>query len=262
MIDGHIHIEAGAYTKEWIDEFVDRAMEMNLDEIWLLEHSYLFDEYVPMYDSVRTHSNYIIKWFQRRAGIKDLDEFLRLADEVRKKDYPIKIKFGLEVCYFEDSEDFIYDIAKNKELDFWLGSVHYADRFAYDHIVDLWENEDVDKVYKDFFERSINLAKSGLFSGLAHPDCVKLFGHKPSFPLDDYYEKLAKALSMSKMYAEENSGIARRCPQTASLGMHEDLIKALKRYKVKIITASDAHSPKDVGDKIELMERKLDSIFI
>lgn len=262
MIDGHIHIEAGEYTKEWIDEFVDKAIEMNMEEIWLLEHSYLFNEYVPMYDSVRTYSDYIIKWFERRAGIKDLDSFLRLADEIRKKNYPIRIKFGLEVCYFEDSEDFIYDIAKNKELDFWLGSVHYADRFAYDHILDLWENEEVDKVYKDFFERSINLAKSGLFSGLAHPDCIKLFGHLASFSLEDYYEELAKALNMNSMYAEENSGIARRCPQTASLGMHEDLIKALKRYKVEIITASDAHSPKDVGDKIEFMERKLNGICI
>lgn len=38
MIDGHIHIERGEYTLDWINQFVDRAVEMQIDEIWLLEH--------------------------------------------------------------------------------------------------------------------------------------------------------------------------------------------------------------------------------
>ena len=38
MVDGHIHIEQGPYTLEWIQKFVNRAVEMGLDEIRLLEH--------------------------------------------------------------------------------------------------------------------------------------------------------------------------------------------------------------------------------
>ena len=37
MIDGHIHLEYGDYTLEYIQKFVDKAVEMQLDEIWLLE---------------------------------------------------------------------------------------------------------------------------------------------------------------------------------------------------------------------------------
>ena len=33
MIDGHIHIESGPYTPEWIDRFVQRAAETRMDEI-------------------------------------------------------------------------------------------------------------------------------------------------------------------------------------------------------------------------------------
>ena len=36
MIDGHIHIERGPYTLEWIRKFVDKAVETGLDEIRLL----------------------------------------------------------------------------------------------------------------------------------------------------------------------------------------------------------------------------------
>ncbi len=40
MIDGHIHIERGAYTLDWINQFVSKAIEMEIDEIRLLEHCY------------------------------------------------------------------------------------------------------------------------------------------------------------------------------------------------------------------------------
>ena len=39
MIDRHIHLEYGDYALEYIQKFVDKAVEMHLDEIWLLESS-------------------------------------------------------------------------------------------------------------------------------------------------------------------------------------------------------------------------------
>lgn len=63
MVDGHIHIERGEYTLEWIGQFVNKALEHNIDEIWLLEHCYRFREFVPMYDSVCSYSEYIDEWF-------------------------------------------------------------------------------------------------------------------------------------------------------------------------------------------------------
>ena len=83
MIDGHIHIERGDYTVEWIQQFVDKAVEMKLDEIWLLEHCYRFAEFLPMYDAVCAYSDYINKWFHRKAGVLNLDDFLMLADSIR-----------------------------------------------------------------------------------------------------------------------------------------------------------------------------------
>lgn len=38
MIDCHIHIERGAYSLDWIDKFVQTAIEREIEEIWLLEH--------------------------------------------------------------------------------------------------------------------------------------------------------------------------------------------------------------------------------
>lgn len=41
------------------------------------------------------------------------------------------------------------------------------------------------------------------------------------------------------------------------LGMNTDMLRAMKRHGVRILTASDAHCPEDVGDNIAEMQKKL-----
>lgn len=258
MVDGHIHIERGAYTLDWINQFVNKAVEMEIDEIYLLEHCYQFHEFVPMYGSVCAYSEYVNAWFHRKAGVHKLTDYLELIEQVRNKQFPVKIKFGLEICYFKEFEDFIFTLTQNKGFDFLLGSIHFVDNFAFDHKAEHWAGLDVDRIYRRYFEDSISLAKSKIFDGIGHPDAIKLFGHKPSYSLSDYYESLAKELSNSNMYADQNSGVARRCPETASLGMEKKLLSILKKNKVKIITSSDAHCPEDVGDKIKELTRLIE----
>ena len=260
MTDGHIHIEYGPYTLAWIDEFVKKAVEMDLTEIRLLEHNYMFPEFSPMYDSVCAASDFVNNWFQRKAAYKSLPEYLALIEKVRGRSYPVTIKFGLEVCYFQGWEDFIYKNTKDLGLDFLLGSMHFVGDFAFDHNAELWEGIDVDATFRRYFEDSVSLAESSLFSGIGHPDQLKMFGHRPSFPLEGYYDALAKALARNHMYADENSGAHRRCPDTAELGMNPDLIRTLKKYGVPVVTSSDAHRPEDVGDKIREMTRKIEAI--
>ena len=258
MIDGHIHIEYGDYTLEWIQQFVNRAVEMQLDEIRLLEHNYMFKEFAPMYDSVCAHSEFVNDWFHRKACMKSYDKYLELINRIREKNFPVKIKFGLEICYFKGYEDLIVKLTKDKEFDFLLGSIHFVGNFAFDHKAKLWEGIDVDEIYDKYFEDSISLAKSHIFDGIGHPDSIKLFGHTPSYSLTDYYERLAKELSNSDMYADQNSGVERRCSNTASLGMSPELIRILKKHNVRIVTSSDAHCPEDVGYKI----KELDDIVL
>lgn len=255
MVDGHIHIERGGYTLEWIGQFVNKALEQGLDEIWLLEHCYRFQEFVPMYDSVCAYSEYIDKWFHKKAGVLQLEDYLRLICNVRENPFPIKIKFGLEICYFKEFEDFVVNLTKDKDFDFLLGSVHFVDDFAFDHKSEHWNNINIDRVYKRYFETSIDLIKCGIYDGIAHPDCVKLFGHKPSFSLVEYYNEMAQVLSVQNMYAEQSSGIYRRCPNTAELGMSRDMLRYMKQHNVKILTVSDAHCPEDVGSKILELNR-------
>ena len=60
MLDGHIHIERGDYTLEWIFRFANKA----------LEHCYRFKEFIPMYDSVCEYSKY------KQLGNKEEFDFI------------------------------------------------------------------------------------------------------------------------------------------------------------------------------------------
>ena len=260
LTDCHVHIEKGDYTPAWIERFIETAAEKNIDEIWLLEHCYFFREFVRMYDKLRQASAYLDGWFARKAGTRNFGDYLRLADQIRARKYPIKIKFGLEVCYFKEHEELAYSATKDARLDFLVGSVHFIENFAYDHGQNNeWNGIDADWAYERYFEIADDLAESGIYSGLAHPDLLKLFGHRPSYPLQPLYDRLAAVLGKSEMYAEQSSGAFRRCPVTCGPGMDTGLIAALKRRGVKIQTASDAHSPEEVGYYIKEMSEMLKS---
>lgn len=56
----------------------------------------------------------------------------------------------------------------------------------------------------------------------------------------------------NNMYIEESSGLAINYGDR-ELGMNKRMLEAMKNKKVKIVTASDAHIPQDVGKLIPEM---------
>ena len=50
MIDVHVHLENGPYTKEWLDQFVNKAIERKIKEVYFLEHTFVFKEFYFLYD--------------------------------------------------------------------------------------------------------------------------------------------------------------------------------------------------------------------
>ena len=128
MKDLHIHIEQGPYEKKWIEKFVDTAVKMNIDEINLLEHSIRIKEFHPTFEEAKNYNLYQKRWFEGKAAqAHSLDEYKSLIDEIRKEKYPVKINFGMEVCWFEQHEVEIRKLLADNYFDIVLGSVHWVD---------------------------------------------------------------------------------------------------------------------------------------
>lgn len=258
MIDCHIHLERGKYTVEWLNRFVETAIYRGIHEIYLLEHSHRFSEFVPMYKSIADYSYYQKEWFERKRNVDlSIKEYTLFIEQAKQIPYPIKVKFGLEVCYFEEYEHLINGILDSYPFDFATGSVHWVDGFGFDHKKELWDNINVDKLYIRYYEVMERLIGSGLFTGVAHPDSIKVFGHKPSFGLECTYEKIAELLNKNNMYAEQSGGLYLNYSSNCELGMNEKMLKVFKDNGVRILTASDAHKPEDVGANIMELQNLL-----
>ncbi len=66
MIDCHVHIERGPYTREWINEFINQAKSREITDLYLLEHTHRFREFQECYEEVAHYSEYQNDLYKRR----------------------------------------------------------------------------------------------------------------------------------------------------------------------------------------------------
>lgn len=243
MKDLHIHIERGSYTTEWIEQFIDKAEKMGLDEICLLEHSIRFKEFHPTFKEAREYNLYQKRWFEGKAKTAhSLDEFKTLADKIRNRKYPVKVSFGLEICWFEQHSDLITRLTSDGFFDYLLGSVHWVDNWTFNQRKYQWLGKDVNKIYRRYFELENSLVDSGIFDIIAHPDLITCHGLYPDYDLGETYKKLCENIKLHNMCFEMNT--------SKGLGVNRQFFEIAKSTGVRFCTGSDAHRVEDVGRKI------------
>jgi len=252
MIDGHVHLENGPLSKEYVFEFIKEAISKGIDELQILDHTHRFKQFAPIYEGCKINEAQI-NWL--KSDLRDsIYDYIKLIEEMKKETLPIKVSFGLEVCYQPKEEERIKTLINDLyDWDFLVGSVHSIDYLVYDSLWSkkiLWDKYNADDIYKRYYEIMFDLVKSDLFSQLAHPDTIKMFNIYPSYDLTDTYNKLAKLLNEHHMKVENNVGCYYRYNHK-DMGLSDELLKIFKDNNCDLITASDAHFPKDVGKHIK-----------
>lgn len=259
MKDAHIHIEKSTYTLEWIQQYIQQAMDMGIDEINLLEHTHHFKEWMPLYEDTRNAHPLAKKWIDdhQPIPIQRYYDFIKLA---RQQEFPIKVNFGLEVCYFPSKENFISDMLNEFPYDFAIGSIHYVYNVPYDlkgiSIEMLWDQHFVNDIYQEYYRLVIQCVESDLFTQLGHADTIKMFqAYQPTIDLIPTYKKLAEALVQHHVIAENNVGCYYRYHHP-EMGLNDTLLSILQEYHVMMTTSSDAHIPQHVGMHIKDIYQK------
>lgn len=262
MIDAHVHLEKGPYTREWLQEFIFYAQERGIREIYFLEHTHIFRECSSLYSEMSQYNGYQQSWYCKKLEkSRPLIDYLLFADKMRRESFPVKVRFGLEVCYSQQHEKEIEKLKNSYSFDFLVGAVHFIDGWAFSHLRQPWKKEDCDlnKLYYRYYELLLKLADSGLFTGLAHPNSLQCFGAYPVGNYDEMYEELAGKLRRNGMYIEESSGLAINYGDR-QLGMNRRMLEIMKKGNVSILTASDAHIPRNVGLYFKEMTDIMDGI--
>ena len=84
MIDGHIHLENGPLTLDYLNKFVEEAIKNNIDCIQILDHTHRFHEFYSIYDNVRNASKIQEEWLSTKT--KDsIVEYLKLIELLNHK---------------------------------------------------------------------------------------------------------------------------------------------------------------------------------
>jgi histidinol-phosphatase (PHP family) len=263
MRDVHVHFlhgHGGGYTVDFFEGFIEAAQKADIDEIYLLEHTHQFYEFESVYATVRNYNAFQRDWLTQRMD-GSIENYLRFIETVKDRVYPVRVKFGLEVCYIPETGGRLSDCLKQYDFDFLTGSVHWIDGWGFDHAKqkELWETFVVDDVYERYYSIMCELCDSGLFTGLAHPDSIRCFGYHPSCDLTATYQKLAQALNRNKMYAENSGGLRLNYNQDLEIGLNRELLRIFKENNVVMITASDAHKQGDVGANIKELRRMIET---
>lgn len=254
MTDGHIHLENGPLTIEYLEQFVYAAIKNKIKKIQILDHTHRFIEFRAIYENVINAAKIQKEWFLKKS--KDsINDYLKLIKLAKSKKYPIEIKFGLEVCYTSKKEEEIRKILRNYEFDFLVGAVHSVYGLLYDmenfSKELLWNVYDIDEIYKEYYREIIKLMESNLFTQVAHPDTIKLFDIYPSYDLTETYNKIADLALEKDLYLENNFGCYYRYHHKDP-GLSKEFKQILLEKGVKIMLASDAHIPEHVGKNFEL----------
>lgn len=254
-IDGHIHLENGPLSVEYAMKFVEAGVAAGMDEIQILDHTHRFYEFVPMYERLKQASPYQKEWLEKKR-LQPLSDYFALIAEMKQKALPLRVKWGLEVCYDPTYKYFLTDVLRQYPYDFLIGSIHSIDGILYDMPFSkeiLWDVRDVDEIYQRYYEIMEDMIASDLFTQIGHPDQLKLFHYAPSYDLSETYRRIAQVAKGHDVAMENNTGIHYRYHHE-DMGTNSAFLAILKQAGVRIITASDAHYPKDVGREIKALE--------
>jgi histidinol-phosphatase (PHP family) len=240
LTDYHLHLrpdEIGAaeeyFTEENVDRYLAAAEEQGIDELGVSEHLHRFTQALEVW----THP-----YWEGQAH-DDLDaycEFVRTTS----------LRLGIECDFVPGSEDRIANLLE-RDFDYVVGSVHYlgADGALDDQRYDVWERiGDADELWSTYFRWQAELARSGLYDIVSHPDLVKIWGSDRPAPQQDprfHYEPLVEAIGDSGIAVEVSTAGLRK--PVGEIYPSRPFAEMCVEAGAAFALSSDAHSPDQVG---------------
>jgi histidinol-phosphatase (PHP family) len=233
MIDLHMHTDRCGHADGSPVDYVAAARVAGLDVIAFTDHLALPDGYDP-------DGEYAMR-------PEELGDYVREVLEAAHSAPPPKVLLGIEADWVPAHLNQTARSIAAYPFDIVLGSVHFLQDWAFDdpRLIDEWSLRDVAGAWDEYFETFTEAAASGLFDVMAHPDLVKKFGHVPPGDLTSLYEDVAAAISDAGVAVEVSSaGLRKPCGE---IYPSDALLAAFRRAGVPVTSASDAHSPSEVG---------------
>jgi histidinol-phosphatase (PHP family) len=257
LTDYHVHLrpdDPGTpadqyFTPENAERYREAAAERGIAELGVAEHIYRFTAALDVWQHPL--------WVENARD--DLD---RYCDFVRDQ---TDLKLGIEADFIPGREEQMRTLLEGQDWDYVVGSIHFLADGAVDYDqYDVWNSgRSADHVWKTYFTWLGELAGTGMYDILAHPDLVKHWGDQRPWPDKDlrfYYDLAMEQIAESGIAIEVSTAGLRKpvgeiYPDRAFLEMIVDAGNP-------IALSSDAHTPEQVGFEYDQALELLDELGV
>jgi histidinol-phosphatase (PHP family) len=234
-VDLHNHTILCNHAEGTVDEYIERAIELGIDE-------YGFSDHAPM--------NYDAKYRMDITQKKLYEKWVLDAKEKYKND--IKVLLAYEVDYLNG---YILDEVINSKVDYLIGSVHFLtnknDMWGFDNpeFIGVYKSKNIDSIWIEYFDAIKSMAKTQLFDIVGHLDLIKVFKFLPKKDIRIIAKDALLAIKKSNMVLEINpAGLRKPISETYP---SKQLLELAYEMQIDITFGSDAHSVDQVGFKYD-----------
>ncbi len=272
MLDYHLHLwphdqRDTPLDLEQVAAYCERAAAAGVVEVALTEHLFRFVQAKgllgPFWEAdpaAHLHGSMAAYW--QHHATADLDRYVDAVLEAKRAGLPVVL--GLEVDWYAGRMGAVGDLLAGYPFDVLLGSVHWLGAWRFDDLDDPvsmaeWPAREVDAVWTAYVDALEELAASGACDVLAHPDLVKVAGHRPGRP-QEWWDRIAEAVARQRLAAEVSSAGWRK--PVGEQYPAEGLLVRLAAHGVPLTTASDAHRQEEVADRADELRALLASIGV
>lgn len=238
--DYHTHTPLCLHAEGEPEAFIDRALERGVAEYGVSDHAPQSPE--PFDD-----------WRMLESQLGDYFAWIELARAHAGS--RLTVRTGLECEWLPDNEAWIENLAGKYDWDYLIGSVHYlcggGEVWDFDNPAWLgrWAETDVEAAWEAYWRAYAEMARSGWFDFLAHPDLIKKFGYRPAGDLRRFYVPAIEAVADAGSAIELNmAGLHKQCREAYPSG---EFLSLAAEAGIPVTLSSDAHAPAEVARDFE-----------
>jgi histidinol-phosphatase (PHP family) len=232
-VDLHNHTTLCNHASGTIEEYVQRAIELNIDY-------YGFSEHAPMKNFEDGYRLTLDKKEFYENSVKEIKERY-------KNDITILLAYEIDFI----NGDYLLDEIVNAKVDYLIASVHYLGEWGFDNpeFISQYKNKDIDKIWEEYFYAVKLMAKTGKFDIAGHLDLIKVFNYLPKKDIKLIAQDALKEIKRSDMTIEINTAGLRK--PVKQLYPSKELLELAFELDIPITFSSDAHSVEQIGFKYE-----------
>lgn len=230
--DYHSHTPLCHHAEGTPEQYTQAAVAAGITEYGISDHAPVTPEPFDDWRMLSAQLPQYFQWIERARTAAD---------------GKIPIRAGLECDWLPGCEDWIESLAGKYHWDYLIGSVHYLSGWDFDNPswLEKWAKTDVDDAWDRYWKTYADMAESGLFDILAHPDLIKKFGYRPTGDLRRFYEPAINIIASSGCAIEINTaGWYKPCKKAYP---EPDFLDLAHSAGIPLVISSDAHHPDELG---------------